>query len=237
MKNAVRHEKMIMPPSTLLNPVPVVMVSCAGLHPERAEDRPNIITIAWAGTICSDPPMVSISIRKSRHSHRLISDTREFVINLVGVNLLRACDYCGVRSGANEDKFASVKLTPMQAEGMKHAVSIMESPASLSCEVVSITELGSHDLFTARIVSISADKYLLDKEGKLCLEKADLVCYSHGDYFSLGRILGFYGYSVASPEAYKRRMVEKGTLPHKKAPIRATNKSPQPPNRKPKPKA
>ena len=234
MKDSVRHEKIILPPSALLNPVPVVMVSCAGPNREFVQDRPNIVTIAWAGTVCSEPPMVSISVRKSRHSHRLIQETGEFVINLVGINLLRACDFCGVRSGAKEDKFAAAKLTAVLAEGLEHAPAILEAPVSLSCKIVSVSGLGSHDLFIAKIVAVTADKYLMDKEGKLCLEKADLVCYSHGDYYQLGRILGFFGYSVASPEAYKRRMTEKAAVVKKDTgkPVNKKNMTQGTPKRK-----
>jgi len=205
MKETLDHEKTILPPSTMLNPTPVVMVSCAGLHPEQPEERPNILTIGWTGTINSEPPMVSISVRPERHSHGLIKDTKEFVINLVTEELLKACDYCGVRSGAQEDKFAAMSLTAVPAEGLKYAPAIQEAAISISCRVASITKLGTHDMFVAKVVGVTADKRLLDKAGKLCLEDAGLVCYSHGEYYSLGRFLGFFGYSVASPEAFRRR--------------------------------
>ena len=200
------HEKITLPPSTLLNPSPVVMVSCAGKNPELPLERPNIVTIAWAGTVCSEPPMVSISVRESRHSYALIRDTQEFVINLVSEDLLKACDYCGVRSGEKEDKFAAMSLTSVPAEGLSFAPAILEAPLSLACQVVSATELGSHVMFVAKIVSVTADMNLFDKEGKLCLEDSRLISYSHGEYYSLGKILGFFGHSVASPEAYARRM-------------------------------
>jgi flavin reductase (DIM6/NTAB) family NADH-FMN oxidoreductase RutF len=204
-QNEQSFEKTILPVSAMLNPVPVVMISCAGLHPENPEERPNIITIAWAGTINSEPPMVSVSIRPERHSHSLIRDTKEFVINLVSENLIKACDYCGVRSGAKEDKFLAMSLTAIPAEGLSYAPAIKEAPVSLSCKVVSVTRLGSHDLFMAQIVGITANTELMNKAGKLCMEDAGLTCYSHGEYFSLGRYLGFFGFSVASPEALKRR--------------------------------
>jgi len=214
-------EKMILPVSAMLNPVPVVMISCAGLHPENPEERPNIVTIAWAGTINSEPPMVSVSIRPERHSHDLIRDTKEFVINLVSEELVKACDYCGVRSGAKEDKFLAMSLTAVPAEGLSHAPAIMEAPVSLSCKVVSVTSLGSHDLFMAQIVGITANTNLMNKAGKLCMEDAGLICYSHGEYYSLGRYLGFYGYSVASPEALKRRSEGRRST---RASIRSTGK-------------
>ena len=206
IKESKSHEKIALPPSTLLNPVPVVMVSCAGKNPELPLERPNILTVAWAGTVCSEPPMVFISIRSNRHSYPLIRETGEFVINLVTEDLFKACDYCGVRTGAKEDKFAAMSLTSVPAEGLQYAPAILEAPLSMACQVVSETELGSHVMFVAKIVSVSADMNLFDKEGKLCLDDAKLIAYSHGEYYSLGQILGFFGHSVASPEAYERRM-------------------------------
>ena len=190
-------------PSTMLNPTPVVLVSCAEAgHPENR----NMITLAWAGTVNSDPPMVSVSIRKSRYSHKLISETGEFVINLVSKSLCKACDYCGVRGGENEDKFKSCGLTPVKAEGMEYAYAIKEAPVSISCVVKSVTELGSHDMFIGEIKSVTADSYLLDQNGKLCLDNARLVAYNHGEYYLLGEKLGFFGYSVAKEDVIKRRM-------------------------------
>lgn len=199
-------EKIIFPPSTILNPVPVVMVSCAGKDPSIKNERPNIITIAWAGTICSEPSMLSVSIRKSRHSHTLISSSGEFVVNLVGESLLKACDYCGVKSGSDEDKFLSCGLTAAPADKMTYAPMIAEAPISISCLVRQVIELGSHDMFIAEVVSVTVSKDILDETGKICLENAGLVCYSHGDYNALGKKLGFFGFSVASPQAYERRM-------------------------------
>ena len=196
-------------PSTMLNPVPVVMVSCAGKNPDHPETRPNILTVAWAGTVNSEPPMVSVSIRKSRHSHELICQTQEFVINLVTKKLAKACDYCGVRSGANEDKFLKLELTPQEAPGLSYAPQIAESPVSISCKLRDIIELGSHDMFLAEVVGVSVDEKLMDEKGKICLEKAGLIAYCHGEYFTLGEMLGFFGYSVAPKEALKRRMPPK----------------------------
>ena len=193
-------------PSTLLAPVPVVMVSCAGKEPRKIETRPNIVTVAWAGTINSEPPMVSISVRKSRHSHQLICDTQEFVINLVSEKLAKACDFCGVRSGDKYDKFEEMKLHPVEMEKLRYAPAIEESPLSLGCVVRDIIELGSHDMFLAEIVSVAADTALIDKNGKLCLDKAGLISFSHGEYFKTGEKMGFFGYSVASKAAMKRRM-------------------------------
>ena len=201
-----KHDKSPVGISTILNPVPVVMVSSAGKDPET---RPNIMTVAWAGTVNSEPPMVSVSIRKSRYSHKLISETGEFVINLVSKSLCKPCDYCGVRSGADEDKFAKCGLTPVKAEGLEYAYAIKEAPVSISCKVKSVTELGSHDMFIGEIVAVTADSYLTDDKGRLCLDNAKLVAYNHGEYFLLGEKLGFFGYSVASPEVLKKRMGNK----------------------------
>ena len=203
--------KIEMPPSTMLNPVPVVMVSCAGKEPEKIDKKPNIITCAWSGTVNSEPPMVSVSIRKSRHSHDLICETQEFVINLVTEDLAKACDYCGVRSGANEDKFEKMELHAVPAPKLSYAPMIEEAPLSISCKLKDILELGSHDMFLAEVVGVSVDERLLNSKGKICLEKAHLVTYCHGDYYSIGRMLGFCGYSVASKEALKRRMPPKKT--------------------------
>ena len=201
-----KHDKSPVGISTILNPVPVVMVSSAG---KESDARPNIMTVAWAGTVNSEPPMVSVSIRKSRYSHKLISETGEFVINLVSKSLCKPCDYCGVRSGADEDKFAKCGLTPVKAEGLEYAYAIKEAPVSISCKVKSVTELGSHDMFIGEVVAVTADSYLTDEKGRLCLDNAKLVAYNHGEYFLLGEKLGFFGYSVASPDVLKKRMGNK----------------------------
>ena len=201
-----KHDKSPVGISTILNPVRAVMVSSAGKDPGT---RPNIMTVAWAGTVNSEPPMVSVSIRKSRYSHKLISETGEFVINLVSKSLCKPCDYCGVRSGADEDKFAKCGLTPVKAEGLEYAYAIKEAPVSISCKVKSVTELGSHDMFIGEIVAVTADSYLLDDKRRLCLDNAKLVAYNHGEYFLLGEKLGFFGYSVASADVLKKRMGNK----------------------------
>ena len=201
-----KHDKIVVGNSTILNPVPVVMVSCAGKDINDDAKRPNIVTIAWAGTINSEPPMVYISVRKSRHSYNMIKETGEFVINLVNKSLAKSCDYCGVRSGKDEDKFKTCGLTAVKAEGLEYAYAIKEAPVSISCKVKSVTELGSHDMFVAEVVAVTADSYLKDEEGKLCLDKAKLISYNHGEYFSLGDKLGFFGYSVASDEVFEKRM-------------------------------
>ena len=196
-----KHDKVDVGISTILNPVPVVMVSSGS-----KDGKPNIMTAAWAGTVNSEPPMISVSIRKSRYSHKLISETGEFVVNLVSKSLCKACDYCGVRGGENEDKFKSCSLTPVKGKEMEYAYAIKEAPVSVSCVVKSVTELGSHDMFIGEIKAITADSYLLDENGKLCLDNARLVAYNHGEYYLLGEKLGFFGYSVAKEDIIKKRM-------------------------------
>lgn len=175
----------------MLYPVPAVMVSTA----DRA-GRSNIITIAWTGTVCSNPPMVSISVMPRRFSHALLCDSREFVINLTSRKLQYACDWCGVRSGADVDKWQEMKLTPEPAATLDYAPLIAESPVNLECKVTKIEKLGSHDLFLAEITAVQVDDSLLDASGKLDLARADLTAYSHGEYFALGEKLGTFGYSV-----------------------------------------
>lgn len=196
-----KHDKVDVGISTILNPVPVVMVSSGS-----KDGKPNIMTAAWAGTVNSEPPMISVSIRKSRYSHKLISETGEFVVNLVSKSLCKACDYCGVRGGENEDKFKSCSLTPVKGKEMEYAYAIKEAPVSISCVVKSVTELGSHDMFIGEIKAVTADSYLLDESGKLCLDNARLVAYNHGEYYLLGEKLGFFGYSVAKEDIIKKRM-------------------------------
>ena len=185
----------------MLSPVPAVLVSCAG-----PDGRPNALAVAWAGTVCSDPPMCSVSIRPDRYSHGLIKESGEFVINLCSEDMLRALDYCGVRSGRDEDKLKNAGLVPVPAEGMTFAPAIDGAPLHLACSVQSVQPLGSHDLFLGKIVSLSVREDLLDENGRIRLEKARLVAYSHGTYSALGKALGFFGFSVAAPDVYKRRM-------------------------------
>jgi len=192
--------KQIWKPSTLLNPVPVVMVTCVD------KDRnPNIITLAWAGTVNSEPPMLSVSVRKERYSYGLIKEKGEFVVNLTTAKLAHAADFCGVKSGRDVDKFDAVKLTPEKASKVDVPL-IKESPINLECVVKDCIELGSHDMFIAEIVAVDVDEKLIDENGKLMLNKAELICYSHGEYWSLEKQLGFFGYSVARKEVLERRL-------------------------------
>ncbi len=177
-------------PGNMLYPLPVVMVSCG----EKGA-KPNIVTVAWAGTICSDPVMVSISVRKERYSHPIISKTGEFVINLVTEELTYATDYCGVKSGRDIDKFAELNLTPVQIDGVD-APAIAESPLNLACKVKEVKELGSHDMFIAEVVGVTVDDKYMDESGKFDLNSSGLVAYSHGEYVSLGEKIGKFGYSV-----------------------------------------
>ena len=188
-------------PTTYLCPIPAVMLGCA--NPE--DGAPNLITVAWTGVVCSKPPMLSVSIRKSRLSHDMIARTGEFTLNLTSRALCRAMDFCGVKSGREVDKFAHLGLTPMAAPGLKAAPAVAEAPAFLSCRVHSIQELGSHDLFLAEVVACDVDESLLDENGKLCLDKAKLIVYSHGEYLSLGKKLGTFGYSVRKKKPGKRK--------------------------------
>jgi len=190
-------------PSTMLNPTPVVLVSCA--QKDNPEIR-DLVTVAWAGTVNSEPPMVSVSLRKERYSHGLISGSGEFVVNLVDEALAKATDFCGVRSGRDVDKAKETGLTLVPAEGMEAAPRVDGAPVSLSCRVKQVLPLGSHDMFLAEVTAVAVRKDLIDENGALHLEKAGLVAYSHGLYHKLGDVMGFFGWSVARPEVLEKRM-------------------------------
>lgn len=174
----------------MLYPLPVVMVSVAG-----ADGQQNIVTVAWAGTICSDPAMVSISVRPERYSHKLLTETGEFVINLTTKDLTFATDYCGVKSGRDVDKFKEMHLTPFPASQVK-APLIAESPVNIECRVTEVKHLGSHDMFMAEVLAVHADEKYMDENNKFHLEWAEPVVYSHGTYFTCGEQIGTFGYSV-----------------------------------------
>ena len=194
-----------MKPGTVLSPVPVALVSCA--EKEHPENR-NMLTVAWTGTVNSEPPMLSISVRKSRYSHGLILHSGEFVVNLTDEKLCRAADFCGVRSGRDVDKAKETGLNYRPAEGLRIAPAVDGAPVSISCKVEQVLELGSHDLFLARIVAVQVRADLMDEKGGLRLDRARLIAYNHGLYQQLGKVMGFFGWSVARPEVYDRRMEE-----------------------------
>ena len=182
--------KQIWKPGNMLYPLPVVMVS---VRDKKGND--NIITVAWAGTVCTNPPMVSISVRPERHSYQMIKESGEFVINLVTKDLVFATDYCGVKSGRDVDKFKEMKLKKEKAEKVA-APLIAQSPVNLECRVTECKELGSHHMFVAESVSVHIDEKYMDEKGKFHLNETGLVTYSHGEYFALGKRLGSFGYSV-----------------------------------------
>lgn len=182
--------KQLWKPGNMLYPLPVVMVSAAGANGEK-----NILTIAWTGTVCSDPPMVSISVRPQRYSYGMLKETGEFVINLTTRELAFAADYCGVRSGREVDKFREMHLTPIPASVVK-APMIGESPVNIECRVTEIRKLGTHDMFLAEVAAVHADEKYMDENHKFHLDKAEPIIYSHGTYYTCGEELGTFGYSV-----------------------------------------
>ena len=190
--------KAVWKPGTVLYPVPVVMVSCG------TEEKGNIITVAWAGTINSDPAMTYVSIRPSRHSFDLIKNSGEFVINLVTKDLAYACDFCGVKSGRDMDKFKEMNLTAKKGEKVNAPI-IYESPVNIECKVKDIIPLGTHHMFLAEVVSVSVSDEHLDETGKFHFNKTEPVCYSHGAYFAIGEQLGTFGYSVKKTDKSKKK--------------------------------
>ena len=182
--------KQLWKPGNMLYPLPVVMVSLAD-----RDGRPNIITLAWVGTVCTNPPMVSIPAPPERNSYPILNETGEFVINLTTKELAFATDYCGVKSGRDVDKFKEMGLTPIPASEVK-APMIKESPVNIECKVRQILPLGSHDMFLADVVAVHADEKYMDEKHKFHLEQAEPIIYSHGSYFGCGELLGTFGYSV-----------------------------------------
>lgn len=189
-------------PGNMLYPVPSVLVSCGN------GDRSNMFTVAWTGTICSDPAMCYISVRKERFSYDLIKESGEFVINLPTRSLVKAVDYCGVVSGRDHDKWQDTGLTPLPGSKVS-APLIAESPVALECTVTQIIPLGSHDMFLGKIEAVSVDPAYMDENGKFHLEKADLITYSHGTYYTLGDALGTFGYSVRKPSRNRKKSKRK----------------------------
>lgn len=185
-------------PGTMVYPVPVVMVSCG-----TSESEYNIITIAWTGTICSDPAMTYISVRKERHSYDLIMKSKEFVINLTTEQLAFATDFCGVKSGRDINKFEAMNLTPLPSTKISSPL-IKECPVNIECKVTQVIELGSHDMFIAEVVAVNVDEKLIDNTGKFDLEKSNLICYSHGQYYGLTKSIGKFGYSIMKEKTKKK---------------------------------
>lgn len=183
-------KKELWKPGNMLYPLPVVMVSV-----RDKDGKDNIITLAWVGTVCTNPPMVSISVRPERYSYSILKETGEFVINLTTKDLTYATDYCGVKSGREVDKFKEMHLTPIPATKV-NASMIGESPVNLECKVTQVLPLGSHDMFLAEVVAVHADEKYMDENHKFHLEYAEPIVYSHGDYLSCGEKLGSFGYSV-----------------------------------------
>ncbi len=179
----------------MLYPLPAVLVSCGDYNGDGDTSHSNLITVAWCGTVCSDPAMVFISVRPSRFSHDIIKRSGEFVINLTTEAIVSQTDKAGVLSGKDVDKFQRCKLTPAKADQVSCPL-VLESPVNIECRVTQMIPLGSHDMFLAKVLCVHVDEKLLDQKGKLRLDKADLIAYSHGTYHALGKSLGTFGFSV-----------------------------------------
>lgn len=198
MKEGYIMSKIKMPPSTLLAPIPAVMVSCGD-----SNSGTDIVTIAWTGIINSHPAKTYISVRPERYSYGIIKEKREFAINLVSSDLARAADLCGMKTGAKVDKFKEAKLTPEYVEDASCPI-IKECPISLICKVTDIIPLGSHDMFIADISSIYVNEEMME-EGKLCINRAHLAAYAHGEYYTLGKRIGKFGFSVKKKAPPKKK--------------------------------
>ena len=185
-------------PGTFLYPLPAVMVSCGNM------EKSNIITVAWTGILNTNPAMVYISVRPTRYSYNLIKEQGEFVINLTTKELAYATDWCGVKTGAKVDKFAEMHLTKEKAKFVKCPM-IKESPVSVECKVKEIKELGSHHMFVAEVLAINADEKYIDEKGAFDISKCDLIAYSNGNYYSLGKKIGRFGFSVQKNKKKKKK--------------------------------
>jgi flavin reductase (DIM6/NTAB) family NADH-FMN oxidoreductase RutF len=194
--------------TTFLAPIPTVLVGCAadGGWKHGGESRPNLITVAWAGVVCSNPPMLSVAIRPERYSHALIKDTGEFTVNLVGAPLCKAMDYCGVKSGRELDKFTATGLTPVAVEALAIAPAVQQAPVCLCCKVKQVLPLGSHDLFLAEVVDVLVGEKYVQPDGSINEAAMELVSFVHGKYYTQGDYTGFFGYAVAGEDVLKRRM-------------------------------
>ena len=191
--------KTVWKPGTMLYPLPPVLVTCGTM------EKPNVLTVAWTGIVNSEPAMTYISVRPSRHSYKIIKDNKEFVINLPTAKMLKAVDFCGVKSGKDTDKFKETGLTVRPCKNVK-APMIEQSPLSLECRVTEIKPLGSHDMFLAEILAVHVDDSLLDENGRFELEKSGLIAFCHGAYYALGGKLGTFGFSVEKKKTRKQRI-------------------------------
>ena len=200
MASGGTREKHSWKPGNVLSPAPPVLVSCGG----QRGWKPNLITIAWAGNVCSDPPLLSVSVRPERYSFEIIKTTREFVVNVPSLRQAKAVDWCGVVSGRNEDKFARAGLTPAPALKVGCPI-VLECPLNIECRVRKSLNLGSHTLFVAEIVAVQVTAALIDAQGRLRLEKGGLLAFAHGRYFALGRCIGRFGFSVQKRKSRARR--------------------------------
>ncbi|MCD7824862.1 MAG: flavin reductase family protein [Clostridiaceae bacterium] len=184
-------------PGNMLYPLPAVLISCGDISGES-----NLFTVAWAGTICTNPPMVSISVKPERYSYHMIRESGEFVINLTTERLIRAADFCGVRSGRDIDKWQECRLTKAAADTVKCPL-LAESPVNIECHVTETKELGSHHMFLAEVTAVHADDSFIDEKNTFHLNESGLIAYSHGTYFSLGKSLGTFGYSIRKKKQKK----------------------------------
>ena len=193
---------------TLLAPVPPALVTCS----DGTQD--NVLTVAWTGILNSDPPRTYVSIRPTRHSHHIIKESGEFAINLPTKDLVRAVDWCGVFTGAKVDKFERCRLTRTPAEKIACPI-LAESPLALECRVTDVLSMGSHDVFMADILRVSCHETLLDEKGKIHMERAGLLAYAHGEYYTLGKRVGAFGFSAAKKKKHPPKKAGEGA---KKAP-------------------
>lgn len=186
-------------PGNMLYPLPAVMVSAAD-----KEGNANIITVAWTGTVCTNPAMLYISVRPERYTYNMIKETREFVVNLTTEDLARITDWCGVKSGRDVDKWKEMKLTQGKAETLAYAPIIEESPVNIECKVTEIKELGTHHMILAEVSAVRVDDAYMKEDGKFELNDTGLLAYSHGQYLGLGKKIGKFGYSVAKKRRQKK---------------------------------
>lgn len=197
--------KQIWKPGNMVYPLPAVMVSTAD-----REGNDNIITVAWTGTVCTNPAMLYISVRPERYSYHMLRESGEFVVNLTTEKLAKATDWCGVRSGRDFDKWKEMHLTRGKAEKLTYAPIIQESPVNIECKVTEVQELGSHHMFLAEVEAVLVDESYMNETGKFELNDTQLLAYSHGEYYTLGKKLGTFGYSVRKQTAGKKKKNKKG---------------------------